>query len=87
MKSPARIILAGGWSDTPPFCLEYGGDIVNMAVQINKELPITSKATVIPEPVFRLRNVDAKVVEEIPRSKLEDLFLYDTPGNAFDNEI
>ena len=24
-RSPIRFDLAGGWTDTPPYCIEYGG--------------------------------------------------------------
>lgn len=33
-SSPARIDLAGGWSDTPPICHERGGTVVNAAVKV-----------------------------------------------------
>ncbi|QYK49372.1 MAG: hypothetical protein KF838_05845 [Phycisphaeraceae bacterium] len=33
-SSPARIDLAGGWSDTPPICHELGGTVVNAAVRV-----------------------------------------------------
>ena len=26
-RSPVRLDLAGGWTDTPPYCLEYGGQV------------------------------------------------------------
>ena len=44
---PARVILSGGWSDTPPYCLERGGKIVNLAVSLNGECPITATAKII----------------------------------------
>ena len=34
-SAPARIDLAGGWSDTPPICHELGGTVVNLAVSID----------------------------------------------------
>ncbi len=70
----------GGWSDTPPFCLERGGDILNMAVLLNKQLPITSEARIIPEPIFRLKNIEANTTLEISRDQVKDLFDYDQPG-------
>ena len=30
-RSPVRIDLAGGWTDTPPYCLYAGGNVVNVA--------------------------------------------------------
>src|SRR5205807_1233175 len=34
-RSPVRLDLAGGWTDTPPYCLEYGGAVVNVATLLN----------------------------------------------------
>ncbi len=33
-SSPARIDLAGGWSDTPPICHDLGGTVVNAAIRV-----------------------------------------------------
>lgn len=33
-SAPARIDLAGGWSDTPPICHDVGGAVVNAAVRV-----------------------------------------------------
>ena len=38
-RRPASI-SAGGWSDTPPFCLDWGGTVLNIAVTINGAYPI-----------------------------------------------
>ena len=35
MECPARIDLAGGWSDTPPICYELGGSVVNLAIMLD----------------------------------------------------
>ena len=37
---PVRLILAGGWSDTPPMALVHGGSVFNLAVKVNGELPL-----------------------------------------------
>jgi len=37
---PVRLILAGGWSDTPPMSLVHGGAVFNIAVKVNGELPL-----------------------------------------------
>ncbi|KYQ89136.1 L-fucose kinase [Tieghemostelium lacteum] len=47
---PARIDLAGGWSDTPPICYEHGGYVINAAIRINGRHPIQVKAKRIKEP-------------------------------------
>ena len=40
VAAPPRIDLGGGWSDTPPFCLDWGGTVLNIAVTINGAYPI-----------------------------------------------
>lgn len=37
---PLRINWGGTWTDTPPYCLENGGAVVNAAVKINGVLPV-----------------------------------------------
>ncbi|MHC5114245.1 MAG: fucose pyrophosphorylase domain-containing protein [Planctomycetota bacterium] len=56
--APARIDLAGGWSDTPPICNELGGCVVNMAVRIDGVAPVQATVRILPEPVVRLVSVD-----------------------------
>src|SRR5207249_12240827 len=40
VTAPARIDFAGGWSDTPPICLERGGAVLNAAVTLNQQYPV-----------------------------------------------
>lgn len=37
---PVRINFGGGWSDTPPYCLENGGTVLNAAITLNGNYPI-----------------------------------------------
>lgn len=60
-RSPARIDLAGGWSDTPPYCLEYGGAVLNVAVDLNGQPPIQVFAKRCDEPVLVIRSIDLGV--------------------------
>jgi galactokinase/mevalonate kinase-like predicted kinase len=39
-RAPLRLDLAGGWSDTPPYTLRHGGQVVNLAVNLNGQPPI-----------------------------------------------
>lgn len=57
-RSPVRLDLAGGWTDTPPYCLEYGGAVVNVAVLLNGQPPIQVFVRRLAEPEFRLRSID-----------------------------
>ena len=40
VKLPIRVNWGGGWSDTPPYCNEHGGTVLNAAVKLNGELPV-----------------------------------------------
>ena len=55
-EAPARLDLAGGWSDTPPICYEHaaGGVVINAAIQIDGRCPIGARARRIDEPVLRI---------------------------------
>jgi fucokinase len=53
VAGPARIDLGGGWSDTPPFCLDWGGAVLNVAVALNGEHPITATLARLEQPVIR----------------------------------
>uniref|UniRef100_A0A3P8X4B2 L-fucose kinase n=1 Tax=Cynoglossus semilaevis TaxID=244447 RepID=A0A3P8X4B2_CYNSE len=50
VECPARLDLAGGWSDTPPIAFEHGGSVTNVAVKVDGKRPIGAKARRIPEP-------------------------------------
>ncbi len=39
-KLPVRVNFGGGWSDTPPYCNEHGGTVLNAAIKLNGKLPI-----------------------------------------------
>ncbi len=39
-RLPVRVNWGGGWSDTPPYCMERGGTVLNAAVSLNGDLPI-----------------------------------------------
>ena len=39
-RSPVRIDIAGGWTDTPPYCLMEGGNVINFAIELNGQPPL-----------------------------------------------
>ena len=53
ISAPPRIDLGGGWSDTPPFCFDWGGTVLNCALEIEGEYPIETEIVRIDEPVIR----------------------------------
>lgn len=57
---PLRVNWGGGWSDTPPYCNENGGTVLNMAIQLNGESPVEVTLEKIEElkVVFDSRDMD-----------------------------
>jgi galactokinase/mevalonate kinase-like predicted kinase/cob(I)alamin adenosyltransferase len=73
-RSPIRLDLAGGWSDTPPYWLEYGGSVVNVAVDLNGQPPIQVFARVSEEPSIVIRSIDLGLEDRITSySDLQEL--------------
>ncbi|MCA9259536.1 MAG: hypothetical protein KDA61_10075, partial [Planctomycetales bacterium] len=64
-RSPLRIDLAGGWTDIPPYCLEHGGQVVNLAVNLNGQPPIQAFARRSPERSITLRSIDLGLRQEL----------------------
>lgn len=40
LNLPVRINLSGTWSDAMPYCIENGGQVLNIAIKVNNTLPI-----------------------------------------------
>ena len=57
-RSPVRIDIAGGWTDTPPFCLMEGGSVVNLAIELNGQPPLQAYVKPCSEPQVMLRSID-----------------------------
>ncbi len=51
---PVRFDLAGGWSDTPPYCLEHPARVVNFAMRLDGELPIGAEVEALDAPRWEL---------------------------------
>jgi len=82
---PVRFNLAGGWTDTPPFCLERKGTVLHVAGLVNGELPIAATVTRLRTPGIRLAMKDeatgAYVGEDV--RTIGDLLSYRDPTSAF----
>lgn len=64
-RSPVRLDLAGGWTDTPPYCFLHGGRVVNLAVELNGQPPIQVFARVGSEPCVTLRSIDLGITQHV----------------------
>lgn len=80
-RSPVRIDLAGGWTDTPPYCLFSGGNVVNVAIELNGQPPL--QVYVKPSKDYRitLRSIDLGAMEQI--HTWEELSDFNKVGSPF----
>ena len=64
-RSPVRIDIAGGWTDTPPYCLMEGGNVINFAIELNGQPPL--QVYIKPSREYRivLRSIDLGAMEVI----------------------
>ena len=60
VKLPLRVNWGGGWSDTPPYCNENGGTVINAAILLNGEKPVSVTLKKLKEKkiVFDSRDMD-----------------------------
>ncbi|MCH5319737.1 MAG: bifunctional fucokinase/L-fucose-1-P-guanylyltransferase [Paramuribaculum sp.] len=80
-RSPVRIDLAGGWSDTPPYSLFTGGKVVNMSIEMNGQQPIQVYIKAAEESRIVLRSIDLGAMETI--ESFEELNSYFKVGSPF----
>ena len=64
-RSPVRIDIAGGWTDTPPYCLMEGGNVINLAIELNGQPPLQVYVRPSKEPRIVLRSIDLGAVEVV----------------------
>ena len=64
-RSPVRIDIAGGWTDTPPYCLMEGGNVINFAIELNGQPPLQTFVRPSKELRIVLRSIDLGAVEVV----------------------
>nr|WP_262921361.1 bifunctional fucokinase/fucose-1-phosphate guanylyltransferase [Maribellus maritimus] len=57
-RSPVRLDMAGGWTDTPPYCMLHGGKVLNVAVELNGQPPLHCYVRAIEKTEIVLRSID-----------------------------
>ena len=79
VELPLRVNWGGGWSDTPPYCNEHGGTVLNAAILLNNEKPVVVKLERIDEPkvVFDSRDMDV-------HGEFEEISELQRTGDPFD---
>ena len=64
-RSPVRIDIAGGWTDTPPYCLMEGGNVINFAIELNGQPPLQAYVRPSKECHIVLRSIDLGAMETV----------------------
>lgn len=80
-RSPVRIDLAGGWSDTPPYSLCNGGTVLNMAIELNGQAPLQAFVRPCRDFHIVLRSIDLGATEIV--TTYEELEDYARIGSPF----
>lgn len=80
-RSPVRIDLAGGWTDTPPYCLNEGGNVVNIAIELNGQPPLQVYVKPCKEYKIILRSIDLGAIETV--TTYEELSDFMQVGSPF----
>ena len=80
-RSPVRIDIAGGWTDTPPFCLMEGGNVINIAIELNGQPPLQAYIRPCTQPHIVCRSIDLGAAETI--ETYEQLMDFKKVGSPF----
>ena len=79
-RSPVRIDIAGGWTDTPPYCLMEGGNVINFAIELNGQPPLQTFIRPSKEQRIVLRSIDLGAVEVVEtKEQLKDFMHVGSP--------
>ena len=80
-RSPVRIDIAGGWTDTPPYCIMEGGNVVNLAIELNGQPPIQTYVKPSDKRQIILRSIDLGQSETV--TTYDQLADFNHVGSAF----
>lgn len=81
VELPVRVNFGGGWSDTPPYCNEHGGTVLNAAISLNGVLPIVVEVKRISKPAVVLASTDLGAEDEF--TDMKDLQNCHDPFDTF----
>ncbi len=65
VELPVRVNWGGGWSDTPPHCMEQGGTVLNAAIKLNGIYPVQVVAKKLSEYKLEVASEDVGAYGEI----------------------
>ena len=70
VELPIRVNFGGGWSDTPPYCNEHGGTVLNAAAKLNGILPVIVTVKKMDKPCIALASTDSGAYDEFTDVKV-----------------
>lgn len=79
VELPVRVNFCGSPSDAAPYCLEYGGTMLDGTLLLKGKMPIKATIQKIKEPIIKLISTDLK--SEICCTKIEEI---QNCGNPYD---
>ncbi len=79
--APLRMDVSGGWTDTPPFCIQHGGAVVNVSLLLNGNAPLSCFVHPLSEP--RIHIISRDLNQQCFVSTYEDLADYAHLRSAF----
>ncbi|MCR4740622.1 MAG: bifunctional fucokinase/L-fucose-1-P-guanylyltransferase [Lachnospiraceae bacterium] len=80
VRLPLRVNFGGGWSDTPPYCNENGGTVLNAAILVNGERPVKVSLRKLSEYKVVLKSADMDV-----HGEFTDIAPLQAVGDPFDS--
>lgn len=80
-RSPVRIDVAGGWTDTPPYSLYNGGAVVNFAINLNGQQPLQVYLKPSKDYCIVCRSIDLGAEERF--ETYDELRQYNRVGSPF----
>ncbi|MBR2460582.1 MAG: bifunctional fucokinase/L-fucose-1-P-guanylyltransferase [Clostridia bacterium] len=77
VRHPFRVNFGGGWTDTPPYCIENGGCVLNAAASFNRKLPIGVTVTHLDEEKVEIYRAESGALQVFDRSNFAELMQFD----------
>lgn len=81
VELPVRVNWGGGWTDTPPYCNENGGIVLNAAIKLNGIYPVQVTVRRLKEYHIEFASEDIEVATTI--EKVEDILDCKNPYDYF----
>lgn len=82
VRLPLRVNFGGGWSDTPPYCNDNGGTVLNVAIVLNGERPVCVTLRRISEHKIIFESADMDV-----HAEYDSIASLQSVGDPFDSFV